>query len=347
MDEIVSFFPEPTAHGAIPTADGGEVHVTTEGATAGLVFKTIFDPYVGRLNFVKVLSGTLTARHRTRQRAHRQEGARRARAQDGRQGDLRRRRGARRRHRRPPEARRRHHRRHAVRRRATSSSPRFRCRSRSIPSPSSRRPRPTRTSSAPRSTSSSRRSPRCCSSATTRRTRRCSPRWATPAIDVAHRQAQGPLQRRGRDRRAAHPLPRDDPQDGAAHRAATRSRPAAPASSPTAGCASSPTPAAATSSSTRSSAARSPRQFILAIDKGVQNTHDRGRARRLPDGRREGRRLRRLATTRSTRTRWRSARPRASASAPRPRRPTWSCSSRSRRSTSTSPTSTPARSWAT
>jgi len=59
MDEIVSFFPQPTAHGAIPTADGGEVHVSTEGATAALVFKTIFDPYVGRLNFVKVLSGTL------------------------------------------------------------------------------------------------------------------------------------------------------------------------------------------------------------------------------------------------------------------------------------------------
>jgi elongation factor G len=59
MDEIVSFFPQPTAHGAIPTADGGELHVTTEGATAALVFKTIFDPYVGRLNFVKVVSGTL------------------------------------------------------------------------------------------------------------------------------------------------------------------------------------------------------------------------------------------------------------------------------------------------
>lgn len=61
MDEIVSFFPEPTAHGPIPTADGGEVHVSTEGSTAVLVFKTIFDPYVGRLNFVKVLSGTLRA----------------------------------------------------------------------------------------------------------------------------------------------------------------------------------------------------------------------------------------------------------------------------------------------
>jgi elongation factor G len=60
MDEIVSFFPQPTAHGPIPTADGDEIHVTTEGTPAALVFKTIFDPYVGRLNFVKVLSGTLT-----------------------------------------------------------------------------------------------------------------------------------------------------------------------------------------------------------------------------------------------------------------------------------------------
>ncbi|NTU71656.1 MAG: elongation factor G [Coriobacteriia bacterium] len=59
MDEIVSFFPQPTAHGPVPTADGDEVHVTTEGAVSGLVFKTIFDPYVGRLNFVKVLSGEL------------------------------------------------------------------------------------------------------------------------------------------------------------------------------------------------------------------------------------------------------------------------------------------------
>ncbi len=59
MDEIVSFFPEPTAHGPVPTADGGEVRIDTEGAVSGLVFKTIFDPYVGRLNFVKVLSGEL------------------------------------------------------------------------------------------------------------------------------------------------------------------------------------------------------------------------------------------------------------------------------------------------
>lgn len=59
MDEIVSFFPEPTAHGPMKTADGGEVPVSTSGSASGFVFKTLSDPYQGRLNFVKVISGTL------------------------------------------------------------------------------------------------------------------------------------------------------------------------------------------------------------------------------------------------------------------------------------------------
>jgi elongation factor G len=59
MDEIVSFFPEPTAHGPLPTADGGEVHVSVGGTPAAFVFKTLSDPYQGRLNFVKVVSGTV------------------------------------------------------------------------------------------------------------------------------------------------------------------------------------------------------------------------------------------------------------------------------------------------
>ena len=60
LEEIIAFFPDPTAHGAIPTADGGEAHVTTGGEPAAFVFKTVSDPYVGRLNYVKVVSGTLT-----------------------------------------------------------------------------------------------------------------------------------------------------------------------------------------------------------------------------------------------------------------------------------------------
>lgn len=60
MDEIVTFFPEPTAHGPLPTADGGAVPFSVEGAASAFVFKTLSDPYQGRLNFVKVVSGTLT-----------------------------------------------------------------------------------------------------------------------------------------------------------------------------------------------------------------------------------------------------------------------------------------------
>ena len=59
MDEIVSFFPQPTAHGPIPTTDGDEMDVTIDGPVTAWVFKTMSDPYVGRINYVKVVSGTL------------------------------------------------------------------------------------------------------------------------------------------------------------------------------------------------------------------------------------------------------------------------------------------------
>lgn len=59
MDEIVSFFPKPTAHAPIPSADGGEITIASDGEAAAFVFKTVFDPYVGRLNYVKVISGAL------------------------------------------------------------------------------------------------------------------------------------------------------------------------------------------------------------------------------------------------------------------------------------------------
>jgi elongation factor G len=60
MDEIVTFFPEPTAHGPLPTVDGGSVHFSESGATSAFVFKTLSDPYQGRLTFVKVVSGSVT-----------------------------------------------------------------------------------------------------------------------------------------------------------------------------------------------------------------------------------------------------------------------------------------------
>jgi elongation factor G len=60
LDEIVSFFPQPTAHGPIATTDGGAREVSTEGTPSCFVFKTVSDPYIGRLNYVKVVSGTIT-----------------------------------------------------------------------------------------------------------------------------------------------------------------------------------------------------------------------------------------------------------------------------------------------
>ncbi len=60
MDEIVTFFPEPTAHGPMRTTDGTEVPFSSTGDFSGHVFKTLSDPYVGRMSFIKVVSGTLT-----------------------------------------------------------------------------------------------------------------------------------------------------------------------------------------------------------------------------------------------------------------------------------------------
>ncbi len=60
IDDIVTFFPQPTAHGPLTTVDGTDVPFSVEGDVAVHVFKTLSDPYVGRINFVKVVSGTLT-----------------------------------------------------------------------------------------------------------------------------------------------------------------------------------------------------------------------------------------------------------------------------------------------
>jgi elongation factor G len=59
LDDIVTYFPAPDAHGPIPTTDGGEVHIDESGEPACFVFKTLADAFVGRLSFVKVVSGVL------------------------------------------------------------------------------------------------------------------------------------------------------------------------------------------------------------------------------------------------------------------------------------------------
>ena len=81
--------------------------------------------------------------------------------------------------------------------------------------------------------------------------------------------------------------------------AATRSRPAVTGSSATAGSAWSRCRAAATSSSpTTSSAARFRASYIPAVEKGIQESRLRGYPRRIPGGRLQGHRLRRLVPRR-------------------------------------------------
>ena len=57
MEDICTYFPHPRHHGPFYLADGSELHVDETGEPAGFVFKTVADPYVGRLSFIKTLSG--------------------------------------------------------------------------------------------------------------------------------------------------------------------------------------------------------------------------------------------------------------------------------------------------
>lgn len=59
MEDIASYFPHPRAHGPFYLANGNELYVDETGEPAGFVFKTLSDPYVGRMSFIKVLSGCL------------------------------------------------------------------------------------------------------------------------------------------------------------------------------------------------------------------------------------------------------------------------------------------------
>jgi len=62
LDEIAAFFPYPSKHAPIELADGSEaVEFDHFDEFTGQVFKTLSDPYVGRLSFIKVFSGSIAA----------------------------------------------------------------------------------------------------------------------------------------------------------------------------------------------------------------------------------------------------------------------------------------------
>ena len=59
MDDIISYFPAPDAHGPFLMANGDEIVVDENDRPGGFIFKTISDPFVGRLSFMKVFAGTI------------------------------------------------------------------------------------------------------------------------------------------------------------------------------------------------------------------------------------------------------------------------------------------------
>lgn len=59
MEDIATYFPSPKSHGRFHLADGEAVSIDEAGEPSCFVFKTLSDPYVGRISFVKVISGVL------------------------------------------------------------------------------------------------------------------------------------------------------------------------------------------------------------------------------------------------------------------------------------------------
>ncbi|MFN8492169.1 MAG: elongation factor G [Caldilineaceae bacterium] len=61
MQGLGRYVPMPTEHDVTAQQDGHEItlHDDPEGPVAAIVFKTIIDRYVGRMNYLRVISGTL------------------------------------------------------------------------------------------------------------------------------------------------------------------------------------------------------------------------------------------------------------------------------------------------
>ncbi len=59
LDIIADSFPRPTARGAEKAVDGSEIAIDKDGEPALFVFKTVADPFVGKMTYFKVMNGTV------------------------------------------------------------------------------------------------------------------------------------------------------------------------------------------------------------------------------------------------------------------------------------------------
>ena len=59
LDKITESFPRHTAKKNEKLADGTEVEITPEGEPSLFIFKTVADPFVGKMSYFKVMSGTV------------------------------------------------------------------------------------------------------------------------------------------------------------------------------------------------------------------------------------------------------------------------------------------------
>ncbi|MDQ7844275.1 MAG: elongation factor G [Armatimonadota bacterium] len=63
LDAVATLLPAPTDRPEVPAAKGGQQEITltpdADGPTAALVFKTVADPYVGKLSYFRVYSGVI------------------------------------------------------------------------------------------------------------------------------------------------------------------------------------------------------------------------------------------------------------------------------------------------
>jgi elongation factor G len=59
LNEMIGLFPHPAERGDVTAAGGKTLAPTASGSLAALVYKTMADPYVGRLSYFRVYSGAL------------------------------------------------------------------------------------------------------------------------------------------------------------------------------------------------------------------------------------------------------------------------------------------------